>query len=147
ARDLFQLFGDTLYLVSSQCSGSIVCFAAFCGEKVFRSDKYGFKWAVEFGAADLCKLPRRGVDRLSLIGEAHVVLENSLGLAGPQSDEEASHFQRSRASRNLARSGMKEQRARRTNWRRKRDSNPRVPSGTNGFQDRRLQPLGHSSRH
>ena len=32
-------------------------------------------------------------------------------------------------------------------WRRKRDSNPRVGSPTNGFQDRRLQPLGHSSVH
>jgi hypothetical protein len=30
-------------------------------------------------------------------------------------------------------------------WRRKRDSNPRTPSDVNGFQDRRLQPLGHSS--
>jgi hypothetical protein len=30
-------------------------------------------------------------------------------------------------------------------WRRKRDSNPRVSYPTNGFQDRRLQPLGHSS--
>ncbi len=30
-------------------------------------------------------------------------------------------------------------------WRRKRDSNPRVSFPTNGFQDRRLQPLGHSS--
>jgi hypothetical protein len=30
-------------------------------------------------------------------------------------------------------------------WRRKRDSNPRAPSDANGFQDRRLQPLGHSS--
>ena len=30
-------------------------------------------------------------------------------------------------------------------WRRKRDSNPRVSHPTNGFQDRRLQPLGHSS--
>ena len=32
-------------------------------------------------------------------------------------------------------------------WRRKRDSNPRGPSDPNGFQDRRLQPLGHSSNH
>jgi site-specific DNA recombinase len=31
------------------------------------------------------------------------------------------------------------------NWRRKRDSNPRVSYPTNGFQDRRLRPLGHSS--
>ena len=30
-------------------------------------------------------------------------------------------------------------------WRRKRDSNPRNPFEFNGFQDRRLQPLGHSS--
>ncbi len=30
-------------------------------------------------------------------------------------------------------------------WRRKRDSNPRASSPANGFQDRRLQPLGHSS--
>ena len=30
-------------------------------------------------------------------------------------------------------------------WRRKRDSNPRVSHPTNGFQDRRLRPLGHSS--
>jgi hypothetical protein len=30
-------------------------------------------------------------------------------------------------------------------WRRKRDSNPRVSYPTNGFQDRRLRPLGHSS--
>jgi hypothetical protein len=29
--------------------------------------------------------------------------------------------------------------------RRKRDSNPRVSYPTNGFQDRRLRPLGHSS--
>src|SRR5512143_3434251 len=36
----------------------------------------------------------------------------------------------------LARSGI---------WRRKRDSNPRGPSDPNGFQDRRLRPLGHSS--
>ncbi len=31
------------------------------------------------------------------------------------------------------------------NWRRKRDSNPRTSFPVNGFQDRRLQPLGHSS--
>ena len=31
------------------------------------------------------------------------------------------------------------------NWRRKRDSNPRTSYPVNGFQDRRLQPLGHSS--
>ncbi len=31
------------------------------------------------------------------------------------------------------------------NWRRKRDSNPRASYPANGFQDRRLQPLGHSS--
>ena len=31
------------------------------------------------------------------------------------------------------------------NWRRKRDSNPRTSHPVNGFQDRRLQPLGHSS--
>ncbi len=30
-------------------------------------------------------------------------------------------------------------------WRRKRDSNPRGPFEPCGFQDRRLQPLGHSS--
>src|SRR5579859_5976567 len=30
-------------------------------------------------------------------------------------------------------------------WRRKRDSNPRYPFEYNGFQDRRLKPLGHSS--
>lgn len=30
-------------------------------------------------------------------------------------------------------------------WRRKRDSNPRTSHPVNGFQDRRLQPLGHSS--
>src|ERR1700691_3572192 len=30
-------------------------------------------------------------------------------------------------------------------WRRRRDSNPRDPFESNGFQDRRLQPLGHSS--
>lgn len=30
-------------------------------------------------------------------------------------------------------------------WRRKRDSNPRASCPANGFQDRRLQPLGHSS--
>src|SRR5271170_358182 len=30
-------------------------------------------------------------------------------------------------------------------WRRKRDSNPRASHPANGFQDRRLQPLGHSS--
>ena len=30
-------------------------------------------------------------------------------------------------------------------WRRKRDSNPRLSFPNNGFQDRRLQPLGHSS--
>jgi hypothetical protein len=30
-------------------------------------------------------------------------------------------------------------------WRRERDSNPRNPSGFNGFQDRRLKPLGHLS--
>ena len=30
-------------------------------------------------------------------------------------------------------------------WRRKRDSNPRNPFEFNGFQDRRLKPLGHSS--
>ena len=30
-------------------------------------------------------------------------------------------------------------------WRRKRDSNPRVSFPTNGFQDRRVQPLCHSS--
>jgi hypothetical protein len=31
------------------------------------------------------------------------------------------------------------------NWRRGRDSNPWKPSGFNGFQDRRLKPLGHLS--
>jgi hypothetical protein len=30
-------------------------------------------------------------------------------------------------------------------WRRRRDSNPRGPFGPNGFQDRRFQPLTHSS--
>jgi hypothetical protein len=30
-------------------------------------------------------------------------------------------------------------------WRRRRDSNPRDPFGSNGFQDRRIQPLCHSS--
>ena len=30
-------------------------------------------------------------------------------------------------------------------WRRKRDSNPRTSYPVNGFQDRRLQPLGHLS--
>jgi hypothetical protein len=30
-------------------------------------------------------------------------------------------------------------------WRRKRDSNPREPFDSNGFQDRRIQPLCHSS--
>ena len=30
-------------------------------------------------------------------------------------------------------------------WRRRRDSNPRYRFRHNGFQDRRLQPLGHSS--
>ena len=30
-------------------------------------------------------------------------------------------------------------------WRRKRDSNPRIAFTINGFQDRRLKPLGHSS--
>src|ERR1019366_6670212 len=30
-------------------------------------------------------------------------------------------------------------------WRRKRDSNPRTSFPVNGFQDRRLKPLGHSS--
>src|ERR1700728_3894342 len=33
----------------------------------------------------------------------------------------------------------------RTGWRRGWDSNPRDPFGPNGFQDRRLQPLGHPS--
>src|ERR1700738_4737451 len=32
-----------------------------------------------------------------------------------------------------------------TDWRRRRDSNPRDPFGSNGFQDRRFQPLTHSS--
>ena len=32
-------------------------------------------------------------------------------------------------------------------WRRRRDSNPRDPFGPNGFQDRRFQPLTHSSAH
>src|ERR1700676_5636948 len=32
-----------------------------------------------------------------------------------------------------------------TGWRRRRDSNPRDPFGSNGFQDRRFQPLTHSS--
>jgi hypothetical protein len=30
-------------------------------------------------------------------------------------------------------------------WRRRRDLNPRDPFGSNGFQDRRFQPLTHSS--
>ena len=33
----------------------------------------------------------------------------------------------------------------RVRWRRRRDSNPRDPFGPNGFQDRRFQPLTHSS--
>ena len=33
----------------------------------------------------------------------------------------------------------------RITWRRKRDSNPRTSFPVNGFQDRRLKPLGHSS--
>ena len=37
------------------------------------------------------------------------------------------------------------ERKRRTSWRRRWDSNPRGPFGPNGFQDRRLQPLGHPS--
>src|SRR5208283_3126272 len=36
-------------------------------------------------------------------------------------------------------------RCRSTNWRRRRDSNPRDPFESNGFQDRRFQPLTHSS--
>src|SRR6201995_3522402 len=32
-----------------------------------------------------------------------------------------------------------------TLWRRRRDSNPRDPFRSNGFQDRRFQPLTHSS--
>src|ERR1700687_5708928 len=32
-----------------------------------------------------------------------------------------------------------------TDWRRSRDSNPRDPFESNGFQDRRFQPLTHSS--
>ena len=32
------------------------------------------------------------------------------------------------------------------NWRRKRDSNPRASRPANGFQDRRFQPLTHSSK-
>ncbi len=31
------------------------------------------------------------------------------------------------------------------NLRKRRDSNPRYPSGYNSFQDCRLQPLGHAS--
>src|SRR5579871_2680259 len=31
-------------------------------------------------------------------------------------------------------------------WRRKRDSNPRASYPANGFQDRRFQPLTHSSK-
>ena len=31
------------------------------------------------------------------------------------------------------------------NWRRGRDSNPWKPFDFNGFQDRRLKPLGHLS--
>jgi hypothetical protein len=34
----------------------------------------------------------------------------------------------------------------RESWRRGWDSNPRGPFGPNGFQDRRLQPLGHPSK-
>ena len=30
-------------------------------------------------------------------------------------------------------------------WRRERDSNPRARFRANGFQDRRLKPLGHLS--
>src|SRR5215831_108950 len=33
----------------------------------------------------------------------------------------------------------------RSQWRRKRDSNPRASRPANGFQDRRFQPLTHSS--
>ena len=33
----------------------------------------------------------------------------------------------------------------REGWRRERDSNPRKPFDFNGFQDRRLKPLGHLS--
>ena len=33
----------------------------------------------------------------------------------------------------------------RKQWRRKRDSNPRATCAANGFQDRRFQPLTHSS--
>ena len=35
--------------------------------------------------------------------------------------------------------------SRRSFWRRRRDSNPRGPFEPNGFQDRRFQPLTHSS--
>src|SRR6266849_467243 len=35
--------------------------------------------------------------------------------------------------------------AKRCFWRRRRDSNPRDPFEPNGFQDRRIQPLTHSS--
>jgi hypothetical protein len=35
--------------------------------------------------------------------------------------------------------------AERRRWRRRRDLNPRDPFGSNGFQDRRFQPLTHSS--
>jgi hypothetical protein len=40
----------------------------------------------------------------------------------------------------LLRSNQKE-------WRRERDSNPRARFRANGFQDRRLKPLGHLSVH
>src|SRR5580700_3094052 len=39
----------------------------------------------------------------------------------------------------------REKRATSEFWRRRRDSNPRDPFESNGFQDRRFQPLTHSS--
>ncbi len=40
---------------------------------------------------------------------------------------------------------LRPDRAGKIGWRRRRDSNPRDPFESNGFQDRRLRPLGHSS--
>src|SRR6266851_10226222 len=45
----------------------------------------------------------------------------------------------------LARESERIQTAQSRGWRRRRDSNPRDPFGSNGFQDRRFQPLTHSS--
>src|SRR5713101_2672570 len=48
-------------------------------------------------------------------------------------------------ARQIMRVGLYSMRRIQTNWRRRRDSNPRDPFGSNGFQDRRFQPLTHSS--